>query len=195
MSTNDAATAATRMDPNQDKLAHVHPALRLRVVGMLNALEESGLQIRVTSGLRTYEEQQKLYDQGRKSAGEIVTNAQPGMSWHNFGLAVDLVPMWVQNGPTPDVVTYRQAHGITLDWNPAHADWQKMLSCGAAFKLSEGATWRTFKDFPHFYPEELPANPPNVVRALYSTGVAQDPARSVQAGIDAVSEWFEKLLG
>ncbi len=173
------------MDTNQEKLAQVHPELRLRVVGMLNALDESGLEVRVTDGLRTYAEQQQLYDQGRGSVpGKIVTNAQPGQSWHNFGLAVDLVPVWVQNGPSPEAIAYRQAHGILLDWDPSHADWQKMLSCGAAFKLAEGAKWRAFPDYPHFYPEELPANPPQVVRALYAAG-----------GVEAVSEWFEKLLG
>jgi hypothetical protein len=41
------------------------------------------------SGLRSMEEQTKLYDQGRKTPGAIVTNARAGSSFHNYGLATD----------------------------------------------------------------------------------------------------------
>lgn len=57
------------------------------------------LQLKVTQGYRTYADQWKIYAQGRtkNAAGiwvisdksKIVTNAVPGESFHNFGLAVD----------------------------------------------------------------------------------------------------------
>lgn len=41
------------------------------------------------SGLRSLEQQAALYAQGRTSPGLIVTKAPPGLSAHNWGLAVD----------------------------------------------------------------------------------------------------------
>ncbi|SVE43245.1 uncharacterized protein METZ01_LOCUS496099, partial [marine metagenome] len=43
----------------------------------------------VVHTLRTYAEQDDLYEQGRTEPGKIVTNARGGKSWHNFGLAID----------------------------------------------------------------------------------------------------------
>lgn len=43
----------------------------------------------VISGHRSWEEQDRLYEQGRTRPGKIVTNAKGGQSNHNFGLAVD----------------------------------------------------------------------------------------------------------
>jgi hypothetical protein len=40
-------------------------------------------------GLRTIEEQEKLYAQGRTTKGPIITNSKPGFSFHNFGCASD----------------------------------------------------------------------------------------------------------
>lgn len=42
-----------------------------------------------TSGLRSLDDQRKLYDQGRVTPGRIVTKARPGLSMHNYGLASD----------------------------------------------------------------------------------------------------------
>ena len=42
-------------------------------------------------GLRTFEDQDKLYAQGRTKPGQIVTNARGGDSLHNYGLAADYV--------------------------------------------------------------------------------------------------------
>lgn len=41
--------------------------------------------------LRTFAEQDALYAQGRTKPGSIVTYAKGGQSYHNFGLAVDIV--------------------------------------------------------------------------------------------------------
>ncbi len=39
---------------------------------------------------RSFERQATLYAQGRSSPGPIVTNARPGTSMHNYGLAFDV---------------------------------------------------------------------------------------------------------
>lgn len=53
-----------------------------------------GYTLRITSGFRTVEEQEQIYQQGRTVNGHIVTEARGGESIHNFGLAVDIVDRW-----------------------------------------------------------------------------------------------------
>lgn len=48
-------------------------------------------QIRFSSVLRSYEEQNELYKQGRSKPGRKVTWVKGGYSYHNHGLAVDIV--------------------------------------------------------------------------------------------------------
>lgn len=57
------------------------------------------------SGFRSFEEQKKLYDQGRVTRGPIVTQAGPGTSPHNYGCASDWTlfdvsgkPIWLEAG-------------------------------------------------------------------------------------------------
>ena len=53
-----------------------------------------GYTLRVSSGFRSVEEQNQIYQQGRVVNGHIVTEAQGGRSIHNFGFAVDIVDRW-----------------------------------------------------------------------------------------------------
>ena len=55
------------------------------------------INVKVICGTRTYQEQAELYAQGRTTQGPKVTNAKPGYSWHNFGVAWDFV-VFDQNG-------------------------------------------------------------------------------------------------
>lgn len=50
---------------------------------------KQGLSVRATQALRSWAEQAKLYAKGRTAPGARVTNAAPGTSWHNYGLAFD----------------------------------------------------------------------------------------------------------
>lgn len=96
------------------------------------AWEEAGLDLRVTSGLRTREEQQALYDQGRTKPGAVVTNARPGYSWHNFGVAFD-------------VTVFRGGKPV---WSGA--DYDVAGRIGERLGLEWGGRWTGFKDRPHF---------------------------------------------
>jgi hypothetical protein len=53
-----------------------------------------GYTLRISSGFRTVEEQDQLYNQGRTINGHIVTEAPGGKSIHNYGFAVDVVDRW-----------------------------------------------------------------------------------------------------
>lgn len=153
---------------NEQRLAKLHPIFAARVRGLLDAMESDGINILVTQGLRTREEQDALYAQGRTKPGPIVTNARGGQSQHNYGLAVDLCP--------DDLL---QA-GLQLDWNASHPAWKKLLATAPRFGLAEGDSW-SFKDTPHFYPAELPSTT-GQLRFQYAKG-----------GMKAVWGWFESV--
>jgi peptidoglycan LD-endopeptidase CwlK len=98
--------------------------------------------------LRTFAEQDALFAQGRSKPGKRVTNARGGQSFHNYGLAVDIVLLVDRdkNG------TYEEASWDTrLDGdNDKIADW---MECVAVFKIwgwEWGGDWKSFKDMPHF---------------------------------------------
>jgi hypothetical protein len=63
-------------------------------------LHEEGLDYRVICGTRSWEAQEALYAKGRTAPGPKVTNAKPGSSMHNFGLAIsrESLPRWRQPG-------------------------------------------------------------------------------------------------
>jgi hypothetical protein len=113
-------------------ISELHPSIRNKAKAFINEAEKQGIKLKVTSGGRTYEEQNKLYAQGRTTKGSIVTNAKAGYSWHNFFLAFDVVP--VENGK--------------INWKSKN--WKKIGDLGKTFGLEWGGDWKTFKDLPHF---------------------------------------------
>lgn len=139
---------------SESKLAEVHPELARRVRLLASMLS---FPLVVTQGLRTWPQQDLLYQQGRTIPGKIVTKALAGHSMHNFGLAVDVAPT--------------DGHGI--DWNGKDEKWAEILAKAHSCKLAEGALWRTFPDEPHLYPLECPANPDDNVRYLFIGGGLQ----------------------
>jgi peptidoglycan L-alanyl-D-glutamate endopeptidase CwlK len=78
---------------SETNLATLHPHVQERFKLFLTeaqALAETkGLEYKAISGTRSWEEQAKIYAQGRTAPGKIVTKAPPGHSMHNFGLAID----------------------------------------------------------------------------------------------------------
>jgi len=108
-----------------------------------------GCEYIAISGTRPWEKQNEIYNQpwdGKDNDGdgrvdekdEKVTNAKPGYSWHNFGLAVDY-------GVFKD--------GKYLDsTNPKLATLVHASAATRAkdFDIEWGGNWRTFKDTPHY---------------------------------------------
>jgi peptidoglycan L-alanyl-D-glutamate endopeptidase CwlK len=75
------------------RLGDLHPIVAAKAKQFIALAEAEGIEILITSTLRTFEEQAELFAIGRTRPGNIVTNAKPGESWHNFGLAFDVVPL------------------------------------------------------------------------------------------------------
>lgn len=115
-----------------EKIATLHPKIREKATEFINKAEKEGIKLRVTSGFRTYEEQDKLYAQGRTTSGSVVTNARAGHSNHNFATAFDVVP--IENG------------SANYDSN----QWQKIGQIGKSFGFKWGGDWQGLIDMPHF---------------------------------------------
>src|SRR5947208_1411389 len=118
-------------DLSEERLALVNPILADRVRILANMLYPP-IIIRVKEGLRSWNEQQKLYEQGRTTPGKIITQCPGGHSFHNFGLAVDLAP----GDPSKPI--------WIPDWNASHPSWKRMEAVAASIGLVTGCNWRTF---------------------------------------------------
>lgn len=119
---------------SEGRIALLEPQIQPLARKLLADAKAQGLDLIVTQGLRTMAEQQALYDQGRTTPGNIVTNAKPGSSWHNFGLAFD-VAVVVNGKPT---------------WPNDAALWKRIGDIGKAAGLVWGGDFKSFVDMPHF---------------------------------------------
>ncbi len=146
---------------SEARLANIYPRLADKIRNMAVMLQGEGIEIRVVQGLRTWAEQDALYAQGRTTPGKIVTNAKGGSSWHNLGLAADIVPSQF----SPD-------QPYSPDWNSSHPSWKRMESVAVSLGLVSGASWIRLVDAPHVqisgrFPEGAPDNE---VRELFTDG-------------------------
>ncbi|WP_338532555.1 M15 family metallopeptidase [Paenibacillus peoriae] len=102
-----------------------------------------GVPIVITQGLRTIDEQNGLYAQGRTKSGQIVTNARGGYSYHNFGVAIDFV-LLLPDGKNVSWDMQRDGDGDGI------ADWDEVVAEAKRIGWNWGGDWRSFKDYPHF---------------------------------------------
>lgn len=124
---------------SEPALSKIHPVLADRVRLFIRYLQTDNLYFGAFMGLRTWEEQNALYAQGRTAPGKIITNAKGGQSWHNFGLAVDMAEDGSPNNA-----------GIQWSW-ARNTDYLKMGSHASDYGvgLEWGGLWKAFKDYPH----------------------------------------------
>ena len=133
MASNNVAAQLAPKDPlTIQRIATTHPLVRDTFTRFIVAAEtELNITLRVTHGLRTIAEQNALYAQGRTTAGKIVTNAKGGQSFHNHGLAIDVVEM-INGKP---------------NWN---FDFSKLKPIADRFGMVWGGNFKTIIDRPHF---------------------------------------------
>jgi peptidoglycan LD-endopeptidase CwlK len=77
-------------DRSEGNIATLLPEVQPIARALVQKAASMGIQIKVISGLRTYEDQDALYAKGRTVSGPKVTNARGGYSNHNFGIAFDI---------------------------------------------------------------------------------------------------------
>jgi len=66
---------------------------KLHCIAFVAACKVHNIDIIITSTYRDLESQAALYAQGRTKRGDIVTDAKPGQSFHNFRVAFDFAPV------------------------------------------------------------------------------------------------------
>ncbi|MCY1491373.1 Peptidoglycan L-alanyl-D-glutamate endopeptidase CwlK precursor [compost metagenome] len=129
----------------KQRIAQLHPSVREEVTKIIEECDSAltaRAKVRITQGLRTFEEQDILYAQGRTNPGKKVTNAKGGQSIHNYGFAVDIC--LIIDGKTASWDTAK-------DWdNDKIADWYECVKIFAKHGWEWGGNWKTFKDMPHF---------------------------------------------
>ena len=129
---------------NETLLAALYLPLSERIRAVLQEAGKTGLPpVDIFMGVRTFAEQDALYAKGRtvvnpdgrtaeKPLGNMVTKAPGGSSWHNYGLAADLV--------------FRP--GGNWSWADS-LPWKALGAIGVSCGLEWGGSWK-FKDTPHF---------------------------------------------
>lgn len=146
---------------SEARLDLVNPQLAAKIRQMAEMLAPEGITFRVTQGLRSWSEQAQLYAKGRTAPGPVVTDAAPGTSWHNFGMAVDIAPFNVDG---------------SIDWNLQHPVWRRLVAVGESLGLTSGSTFRSFPDWPHFQlTGTFPISPTDEVRQTF-----------IDAGMEAI---------
>lgn len=129
----------------QNRIQQLHPLVRHEVEAITNDINQNVATassfVRITQGLRTFQEQDALYAQGRTTAGKKVTNAKGGQSIHCYGLAVDIG--FIING--------KPSWETKADWDKdKQSDWMEVVQIFKNYKWSWGGDWKSFKDMPHF---------------------------------------------
>jgi peptidoglycan LD-endopeptidase CwlK len=140
------------------RIQTLHPSLRVEAekeYREASALLTGNAILRYAYTLRTFAEQDSLYAQGRtvlfdkngKRLG-IVTNAAAGSSFHNYGLAWDIVLLVDTNG---DGKFNAASWDVRTDFDKdGKSDWMEVTE----YFKSKGAVWggdfKSLKDAPHF---------------------------------------------
>lgn len=127
------------------RVAKLHPKIRDEVRDLIEQAEAgfpANIAIRIVQGLRTFPEQDNLYNQKPK-----VTNAKAGQSYHNYGLAIDFALLIdTNNDGKYDVLSWDTLKDGDKDGLP---DWKEVVKVFEAAGYEWGGAWSSFKDAPH----------------------------------------------
>ncbi len=139
-----------------DKIAHLHPKLRYDVTMAVTNCANRGVDIIIPQGLRTFQEQNNIYAQGRtqeilNAVGlnttiampllKNVSNAYGGQSYHNYGLALDFCLVHKDGSISWDLKEDMDKDKVS--------DWMEVVEEFEKLNFSWGGHWKK-ADNPHF---------------------------------------------
>ena len=140
----ERVSVETLIKRSMDRLGAVVPDLREYTEELIRRAYEEGINVQISSGYRSNEDQAYIYGQGRPGyryngklygrEGAIVSNARPGTSVHNYGLAIDYFLT------TPD--------GSKSTW-VVNTQWKRVGAIAKEMGFEWGGDWTSFKDYPH----------------------------------------------
>lgn len=139
------------MDKNTlERIEKLHPKVRKEARQIYDEICQAltGRAIcRFAFTFRTIAEQDAIYAQGRTKPGKIVTRARGGYSWHNYGLAVDIVLIHDVDG---DGDYDRAVWDVKTDFDGDKiSDWMEVVAIFKSYGWEWGGDWK-FSDPPHF---------------------------------------------
>ncbi|MEK5148749.1 M15 family metallopeptidase [Psychrobacillus sp. FSL K6-4615] len=127
-----------------NRLGAVHPTLKEYTIELIKRCYHEGILVQISSGFRSNEDQAYIYGQGRPSyiwkgkvygsKGSIVSNAPPGTSIHNYGLAIDY--FLVSDDGNKSLWTVNEK-------------WKRVAAIAKSMGFEWGGDWKSFKDYPH----------------------------------------------
>lgn len=132
----EGKTADSRSEGN---IVTLHPRVRPFARALIEKSVGQGIIIKVTSGTRSFAEQDDLFAQGRTKPGSIVTKARGGFSNHNFGIAFDVTIFKGSSDP-------ESAKSPVFE-SPLY---KVIGALGTDLGLEWGGNWKTIVDEPHF---------------------------------------------
>ena len=113
-------------------IEHLHPQVREIAERLQAECKKQGIPLLITETLRSKQEQDDLYAQGRTKPGGVVTNVRYPHSMHCWGLAFDFCKN-VKGQEYSDSVFFAKVGRI-----------------GKSLGLTWGGDWTNFPDKPHF---------------------------------------------
>jgi peptidoglycan L-alanyl-D-glutamate endopeptidase CwlK len=158
------------------RLRSLYPDVSTRAIRLFNdVFIQHGRSLRITEGFRTFARQRKLHAIGRTTPGKVVTNAEAGESFHNYGIALDVC----FRGKDPYLE--KDPHGVEL--------WKELGRFAKGHGFVWGGDFSYLVDRPHLqltFGLTLPE-----IQALYKFG----ETKAVWAKFDTIrqvevaSEW------
>jgi peptidoglycan L-alanyl-D-glutamate endopeptidase CwlK len=133
-----------------ERIQLLHPKLREEALTMYDEIVAAltgTAACRFAYTLRTFAEQDGLFAQGRTKPGAIVTKAKGGQSYHNYGLAIDIV-LLVDKDKNGTFETASWDLKTDFDGD-GKSDWQEIVAIFKRYGYEWGGDWK-FKDAPHF---------------------------------------------
>ena len=112
------------------------PEVRAKVEAWHEACLARGVEMLVYCTRRTAIEQEALYARGRTTLGPKVTNAPPWQSWHQYGRAIDAVPL--------------DGGKAAWKYDPTSGLWAVAMIEGDRAGLEWAGRWKTFREFVHW---------------------------------------------
>ncbi len=131
-------------------LVDLEPITREKVLRLIAASPlVLGRELFIVHTHRSYEEQDRIYAQGRTDEGRIVTNAKGGESWHNM--------TWADGTPVSHAIDFAFEERGTQHptWANSTTEerkaWQLLGAMGKAIGFVWGGDFENLKDFGHFH--------------------------------------------
>ncbi|WP_238403948.1 M15 family metallopeptidase [Paenibacillus paridis] len=119
----------------------LHPIVFAKQNELIAEAASAGIDILISDGFRSSEEQDAIYAKGRTAEGQVVTQVQGGHSYHNYGLAIDFALRTKKGEVVWDMEYDGNKNG--------KADWMEVVAIAKKLGFSWGGDWKNFPDYPH----------------------------------------------